>query len=164
MALPSATRREAVKSGPHSSVIILGYSGFDASVAYARQEAACRPGEERIVQGLDSAAALLVGGRIVAAAAEERFSFEKHTNAFPASAISYCLEEAGITSDQIDAVAHGFNYERFAEFFRHSDQRYYETVVSPARQLELWQARLGLALAPEEFVPVDHHLAHAASA
>jgi len=43
----------------------------------------------------DSAAALLVDGKIVAAAQEERFSRKKHDAAFPANAIAYCLEEAG---------------------------------------------------------------------
>src|SRR5688572_13366662 len=44
----------------------------------------------------DSAAALLVDGDVVAAAQEERFSRKKHDPRFPAHAIRYCLEEAGI--------------------------------------------------------------------
>jgi len=44
----------------------------------------------------DSAAALLVDGRIIAAAQQERFSRKKHDAAFPADAITYCLKEAGI--------------------------------------------------------------------
>src|SRR6516165_4264996 len=39
----------------------------------------------------DSAAALVVDGRIVAAAQEERFSRHKHDASFPREAISYCL-------------------------------------------------------------------------
>src|SRR5689334_3135794 len=105
-------------------MIVLGYSGLDASVAYAREDADTRRGEERMVQGLDSAAALLVDGRIIAAAEEERFSFEKHTNAFPINAIRYCLDAAGITSHDIQVVAHGFDYGRFAEFFRYTDPGY----------------------------------------
>ena len=46
----------------------------------------------------DSAAALVVDGRIVAAAQEERFTRRKHDPAFPASAIRYCLAEARITA------------------------------------------------------------------
>jgi carbamoyltransferase len=42
----------------------------------------------------DSAAALLVDGRIVAAAQEERFSRRKHDAGFPGNAILYCLEAA----------------------------------------------------------------------
>ena len=42
----------------------------------------------------DSAAALVVDGRIVAAAQEERFTRIKHDPAFPSRAIAYCLREA----------------------------------------------------------------------
>jgi carbamoyltransferase len=145
-------------------MIVLGYSGLDGSVAYARRDPDLRAGEDRMVQGLDSAAALLVDGRIVAAAAEERFAFEKHTNAFPLDSIRFCLESAGITADRVDAVAHGFNYGRYADFFRHSDRRYYNSVLAPERQIELWNERLGARLSPDRFAAVDHHLAHAASA
>jgi len=56
--------------------------------------------EYRIAQGMDSAAALLVDGQLVAAAEEERFTREKHTGDFPIHAIRYCLKEAGITINQ----------------------------------------------------------------
>lgn len=145
-------------------MIVLGYSGLDASVRYAMRDPGLRPGEERMVQGLDSAAALIVDGRIVAAAAEERFSFEKHTNVFPRESIRYCLETAGIAAKDIDAVAHGFNYGQYAPLFRKIDRDHYEAVLNPARQTELWEEKLGVALPTGKFAPVQHHLAHAASA
>lgn len=52
----------------------------------------------------DSAAALLVDGKIVAAAQEERFSRKKHDAAFPANAIAYCLEQAGLSLAEIDYI------------------------------------------------------------
>jgi carbamoyltransferase len=53
----------------------------------------------------DSAAALVVDGRIVAAAAEERFTRRKHTNEFPASAVAFCLKQGGLTSiSSVDAI------------------------------------------------------------
>ena len=52
----------------------------------------------------DSAAALLVDGKIVAAAQEERFTRKKHDAAFPANAIAYCLEEAGLSLAEIDYI------------------------------------------------------------
>jgi len=52
----------------------------------------------------DSAAALVVDGKILAAAQEERFSRKKHDPAFPAFAIKYCLEEAGIKLEDVDYV------------------------------------------------------------
>ena len=52
----------------------------------------------------DSAAALVVDGRIVAAAQEERFSRHKHDASFPREAISYCLNEGGMKPRQLDVV------------------------------------------------------------
>jgi carbamoyltransferase len=53
----------------------------------------------------DSAACLIREGDIVAAAQEERFSRKKHDHRFPASAVEYCLEEAGITAEEVNLVA-----------------------------------------------------------
>ncbi|MCF8258643.1 MAG: carbamoyltransferase [Flavobacteriales bacterium] len=52
----------------------------------------------------DSAAAITIGGRVVAAAQEERFTRIKHTPDFPVNAVRYCLEEAGLELDELDAV------------------------------------------------------------
>ena len=52
----------------------------------------------------DSAAALICDGEVVAAAQEERFTRKKHDPAFPALAIKYCLQEAGITHADIAHV------------------------------------------------------------
>ena len=53
----------------------------------------------------DSAAALVVDGRIVAAAQEERFTRKKHDPEFPAHAAQYCLREAGLTASELDCIA-----------------------------------------------------------
>ena len=53
----------------------------------------------------DSAACLVVDGRIVAAAQEERFTRKKHDAAFPSQAVAYCLKEAGLTAAQLNHVA-----------------------------------------------------------
>ena len=52
----------------------------------------------------DSAAALLRDGELVAAAQEERFTRKKGDEKFPRLAVDYCLHEAGITIDDIEAV------------------------------------------------------------
>ena len=44
----------------------------------------------------DSSACVLVDGRLVAAAEEERFRRVKHWAGFPSQAIAYCLREAGL--------------------------------------------------------------------
>jgi carbamoyltransferase len=53
----------------------------------------------------DSAAALLKDGHVIAAVEEERFSRKKFDDDFPKKSIEWCLDEAGITPDQIDSVA-----------------------------------------------------------
>ena len=52
----------------------------------------------------DSAAALVRDGQILAAAQEERFTRVKHDHNFPQHAVDYCLAEAGIGPDKLDAV------------------------------------------------------------
>lgn len=64
----------------------------------------------------DSAAALIVDGRIVAAAQEERFTRKKHDSTFPKAAITYCLNRANITIDDIDIVS--FYDKPFQKFER----------------------------------------------
>ncbi len=65
--------------------------------------------ESRSILGIsayyhDSAAALVCDGEIIAAAQEERFSRKKHDASFPAEAINYCLEAAGMRLQDIDEV------------------------------------------------------------
>ena len=123
----------------------------------------------------DSAAALVVDGRIVAAAQEERFSRVKHDHRFPRQAIDACLEQAGLTSGDLDFVA--FYDKPFLKF-----ERLLETYLSfaPAgfpsfrQAMPLWlQEKLHL---PREmrralgggyqrrFLFPEHHESHAASA
>jgi len=53
----------------------------------------------------DSAAAIIIDGKIIAAAQEERFTRIKHDASFPENAIRYVLQEAGITYSQLTAIA-----------------------------------------------------------
>jgi len=53
----------------------------------------------------DAAAVLVRDGEIVAAAQEERFTRLKHDPGFPHHAAAYCLREAGLAVDALDAVA-----------------------------------------------------------
>lgn len=64
----------------------------------------------------DSAAALLIDGRVQAAAQEERFTRIKHDARFPEHAIRYCLAEAGITLADVDQVV--FFEKPFLKFER----------------------------------------------
>ena len=53
----------------------------------------------------DAAAAIVVDGKLIAAAEEERFRRIKHWAGFPTEAIRYCLSEAGISIHDVDHVA-----------------------------------------------------------
>ena len=53
----------------------------------------------------DSAAALLKDGRVVSAVEEERFTRIKFDDSFPANAIYWCLQDAGITPADLGVVA-----------------------------------------------------------
>jgi len=121
----------------------------------------------------DSAACLIDDGKIVAAAQEERFTRKKHDFSFPAHAIAYCLEEAGIEACDLDYVA--FYDKPFLKF-----ERILETYLTYAPagigsfikaiplwiKQKLWMKDLihqeidyeGKILFPE------HHESHAASA
>ncbi len=53
----------------------------------------------------DSAASLIVDGKIVAAAQEERFTRKKHDASFPTNAVKYCLDFGGCSIDDLDGIA-----------------------------------------------------------
>ena len=145
---------------------ILGISGLENAVRFKKQH---WPGlserEYRISQGQDAAAALIVDGEPVAAAAEERFNRQKHSPNFPSSSIHYCLEKAGISIKDVDEIAHAFDYAPYQKLFSLDP-------LSAKLYREVYSKDALLALVHREFPdfpeqrvhPVNHHLAHAASA
>ncbi len=64
----------------------------------------------------DSAACLILNGKIIAAAQEERFTRIKHDSSFPINSINYCLNEADIEGSNIDKVV--FYEKPFLKFER----------------------------------------------
>ncbi|MGP0066736.1 MAG: carbamoyltransferase N-terminal domain-containing protein, partial [Isosphaeraceae bacterium] len=121
--------------------------------------------EYRISQGHDSAAALVVDGRVIAAAEEERFDRQKHSAMFPVHAIEYCLSEAGLELADVDELAHGFDYRPYQRLFSLDPvaSELYRDVYSREALLRLVERDLG-GLPAERVHQVGHHLAHAASA
>lgn len=123
----------------------------------------------------DSAAALVIDGKIIAAAQEERFTRIKHDYNFPQNAIDYCLREGGITADRLDAVV--FYDKPFLKF-----ERLMETYIAFApRGIRSFMMALPLWLNQKLFLPREidkglkdlyegpiyfttHHASHAASA
>jgi carbamoyltransferase len=123
----------------------------------------------------DSAAALVLDGRIIAAAQEERFTRIKHDPAFPAQAIRYCLREGGLSPAELDYVA--FYDKPLTKF-----ERLLETYLAYAPRgfrsfrlaMPLWlkdklhmrrTLRRGLGGPTRaRLIFTDHHESHAASA
>jgi carbamoyltransferase len=127
----------------------------------------------------DSAAALLIDGRITAAAQEERFTRKKHDPSYPINAINYCLSEASISLNQVDYIA--FYDKPFLKF-----ERLLETYVAFApKGLQSFRVAMPIWLREKLFLKdmlikeikkVDkgfdgsklmfgeHHFSHAASA
>ena len=145
---------------------ILGVSGLAESVRFKRKHwPDLDEREYRIAQGFDAAAALVVDGVVVAAAAEERFNRHKQTGDFPVQAIGYCLKQAGLSLADVDEIAHCFDYAPFGEIFSldATSATLYEEVFS--KQALLAQINRHYPQFPAERVhQVSHHLSHAASA
>ena len=58
---------------------------------------------------INSSACIVQGGKVVAGCPEERFNRQKLTKNFPHQAVDYCLHAAGITLNECEAVAQGWN-------------------------------------------------------
>ncbi|MET9301298.1 carbamoyltransferase C-terminal domain-containing protein [Micromonospora aurantiaca] len=144
-------------------MIVLGISGLPHAQDYlARTTPGLTPEDERICQGLDSAAAIVVDGKLVAAASEERFNGDKGTGRLPVNAIAYCLQAAGIGPSDVQAIAHGFNYDRVKRAFVRSPE-YFNEVLTGRTVIDALTGA-GWADVSFRFQPVEHHRAHAASA
>ena len=128
----------------------------------------------------DSAAALTVGGKVIAATQEERFTRIKHTPDFPTNAIKYCLEEGGLSIDELDAIVF---YDKPLLKFERLLETYYafaprglasllkaipvwlnekmflkKLIFDGLKEIEQYDKKKVKLLFPE------HHLSHAASA
>ena len=123
----------------------------------------------------DSAAALVVDGRIVAAAQEERFTRKKHDPAFPLNAAQFCLQQAGLQPGDLDYIAFYekplVKFERLLETylaFAPSGFGSFLMAIPVWLKEKLWQNRsLKNAIPGAErarLIFTEHHESHAASA
>lgn len=128
----------------------------------------------------DAAATLTIGGRLVAAAQEERFTREKHCKEFPVNAVKFCLERAGLSLDELDAIVF---YDKPLLKFERLLESYYafapKGLVSFLKAIPVWLdeklffRKLVLSKLNEagpfdkkrlKLLFSEHHLSHAASA
>jgi carbamoyltransferase len=128
----------------------------------------------------DSAAAIIKDGKIIAAAQEERFTRKKHDPAFPENAIRFCLTYAGVSIEELDAIA--FYDKPFLKFERLLETYYAfapKGLISFIKAMPIWiKEKLMLKrIIFEELKKIEgfdkkkvkllfpeHHLSHAASA
>ena len=130
--------------------------------------------------GHDPSAAILVDGDIAAAVEEERLVRDKHAKGrLPVESALYCLKAAGVRPREIDVVA--FPYApipitsparwHYAKRHWYAPERALDAILNGNRRYRRLRERVlaaGVALGIDwkrtEFVPVEHHLAHASSA
>jgi carbamoyltransferase len=129
----------------------------------------------------DAAACLVIDGKIIAAAQEERFTRIKHDSSFPNHAISYCLKEAGICAKDLDHIVFYdkpfLKFERLLETYLAfaprgfksfatslpvwlKDKLFQKSVITKA-MTDLWGKDIRWG---ERLLFSEHHLSHAASA
>ena len=128
----------------------------------------------------DSAAAVLVDGNIISAAQEERFSRSKHDPRFPEQAIRFCLDQAGLSISDLDAVTYYekplLTFERLLETYIGASPRGGRSFVAA---MQTWlkeklflkrtiQQKLQTMAGDGQAIPPllfsEHHLSHAAAA
>lgn len=127
----------------------------------------------------DSAAALVVDGKIIAAAQEERFTRKKHDSEFPDNAIAYCLKEAALELSDIDYVAFYdkpfLKFERLLETYLAFAPKGFRSfrmaipvwIKEKLFQKDLLQKKMkGLDpdFPSDKLLFSEHHMSHAASA
>ncbi|MBY0470799.1 carbamoyltransferase [bacterium] len=129
----------------------------------------------------DAAACLVVDGKIVAAAQEERFTRKKNDPAFPKNSISYCFNEAGISVGDLDAVVFYdkpfLTFERLLEtYFAFAPRGFLSFLTAMPSWLKEklflrsvltreFQKHFQLPKKNQvKFLFSEHHLSHAASA
>ena len=64
----------------------------------------------------DSAAAIVIDGKIIAAAQEERFTRKKHDSSYPFNAVEFVLKEAKLNLSEVDYIT--FYEKPFLKFER----------------------------------------------
>lgn len=122
----------------------------------------------------DSSACVLVNGKLVAAAEEERFLRVKHWAGFPGKSINYCLAEQGIELGDVDIIAVNtdpkaarFKKLKYLFWNNPSFSLVFEKIRTRKKRNNIQktlEARLGMGSFKGEVTYVEHHAAHLASA
>ncbi|MFH8409813.1 carbamoyltransferase [Streptomyces sp. NPDC018019] len=160
-------------------MIVLGCNGFTRGAELFAEHYGAVGTEKHYVLGHDAGAALLIDGKLVAAVEEERLNREKKTSDFPANAVKWCLEKAGIEFSDVDLIAIPWKFsdqvfdammaELAAAPMKPADKVFrlshlgalFDGALGPDAILADFAARTGFTPDPDKVVFVQHHLAHA---
>ena len=132
--------------------------------------------------GYDPAVGLVQDGSLLAFAEEERFLRDKHARGrYPARALRFCMDHAGITSEDVDAIAVNWDVPSYTngtmrDFFLNMREQYpvdqktigwqnsllgrFNEEGMLARHRTAWRNALGTDVIPPLY-PVPHHYVHA---
>lgn len=120
----------------------------------------------------DSSATLIQNGAVIASAAEERFSLQKHDSYFPKFAIEFCLEKAGIKISDIDGIFFYENtHQKFTRVLSSSLSQYPKNPSLFSRSMKAWlttklwtKETIGkrLGFNSKYIKEMGHHQSHAA--
>lgn len=125
-----------------------------------------------ICSGHDSSAAVIKGGKLIAAVEEERLNRIKHFSGFPALSIKFCLKEAGLVPEDIHYVGipwHPYVHllDRMKFVFFNSPSNFFRRlkfVLLEIRNSFVEAGKVKAAFPKAEVVFIEHHVGHAASA
>ncbi|NOZ85034.1 MAG: carbamoyl transferase [Deltaproteobacteria bacterium] len=133
--------------------------------------------------GHTSSAALIVDGRLVAAAEEERFLRRKYNMTLPLNAARFCLAQAGMTPEDLDQVGYFFDLKLgLPKYMLHAVKHFprslklltervpgpegFELVIKPWRTFNMKKFFLGglgaMDIGRVNFRFLEHHICHAA--
>src|SRR6266849_4159442 len=122
----------------------------------------------------DASAALIADGKVVAAAAEERFTRQKHDPGFPQFAMEFCLQEAGLAAQELDRIVfYEQPHTKFTRALAASLAPYPRSRRAFAQSMKAWigtelwtknEISKKLDVNPNKIEFIPHDLSHAAQA
>ena len=145
---------------------ILGIGGLAGAEAFRRfRWPQLDEREYAVGLGADSAAALVIGGELIATAKEESFNRLPHTSEFPVNAVKYCLSTNNLMPNDIDVLVHCFDFSDYEELYLTSKHcaELYRSVLSREALLKEVGRRLP-AFPAARVRQISNHRAHAAGA
>ena len=136
----------------------LGISGLANISDFFKKQGFNKSLQNGIIQGSDTAACLMINGKVIAATAQERFNAEKKTTAFPYDAIDFCLDAAQITFAELSVINFGFKFDNKFLDYNTVGNEYFIQCLSLDACIRMLRARYGSNL--PKVHAFDHHFCH----